>query len=131
MLHIQRASFGHPTDSSRSFDVSDHVRGLVEAQGGSTLNISTKQDLIVLFRNPARPVRKMLKINYECVGLTGTVDVSDLNGKLQASIRLGYPPPPKPPPPNSHEGLDYPSDEEELEEGEGEGGDAEPPIAPS
>ena len=48
--------------------------------------------------NPLRGYRKLLKVGYVARGLTGTMRLPDVGGKLVADVYIGYPPQPPPEP---------------------------------
>ena len=91
VLQVHRASFGHPTNMSKVFDVTSKVQDIVMYQGGYQLKITKDEDIIDYFTDPCRGVRKVLHVGYECLGLAGTMHLEERDGKLQSTLRIGYP----------------------------------------
>jgi hypothetical protein len=91
VLQIQKAIFGHPKNFAKSFDVTDTVRTMVDREGGYQLNISRKDDIAALFKDPCRGVRKLFRVSYECLAIAGTLRLPEVRDRLQGSLRLGYP----------------------------------------
>lgn len=91
-LNISRASFGHPTDLHKLFDVTDGIGILCIRQGGNTLKVPRSFDLVKAFGEPCPGVRKMLKVNYDIRGMAGRLNFAEKNGKVAGRIQLGYPP---------------------------------------
>jgi hypothetical protein len=106
VLRIDKAVYGHPTKSVKSFDVTSLVAMLVDKAGGYQLSIERDLDLNAIFRNPARGIRKSLKVAYQCLGLAGTVHMDEFEDHLMGSLRLGYVPGEDAPPGG------YPSDDD-------------------
>ena len=93
VLEVRRATYGHCTDLTKMFDVTQEVRKIADAQGGFRLDITPDDDLERLFRDPCPGIRKQLKIGYMVRGFSGTLrlDEHPMN-HLRASLRIGYPP---------------------------------------
>ena len=91
ILQVHRASFGHPKNMSKVFDVTSKVQDIVQHQGGYQLRIGKEEDVTEYFKDPCRGVRKMLHVGYECLGLAGTMRLEERDGRLAAALRLGYP----------------------------------------
>lgn len=91
VLQVHRASFGHPHDMTKVFDITSKVQDIVQRQGGYQLKISKEEDITTHFKDPCRGVRKVFQVGYECLGLAGLIRVREVDGFLQASLRIGYP----------------------------------------
>ncbi|CAN0150103.1 unnamed protein product, partial [Pylaiella littoralis] len=65
-------------------------QGQVVVQGGEKLVINCKTDLLELFDDPCRGVRKKIKITYVARGLNGMVRVSERDRYLAADVIVGY-----------------------------------------
>ena len=59
-------------------------------QGGNKLLIKTTDDLASVFRDPARGVRKELRLAYTIRGFSGTMRIEEVEGFLKSSIQIGY-----------------------------------------
>lgn len=92
MIQITRASFGHPTDIFKTFDISDAMNIRCSRQGGKELIVESELDLIDAFGDPARGVRKALRINYTVRGICGRFKSQERNDELMHAIGLGYAP---------------------------------------
>ncbi|KAF0698661.1 Aste57867_10755 [Aphanomyces stellatus] len=93
-LLIARAFFGHPTNTLKTFDVTEPI-GVLAAKGNAAkaLAIPRTLDLISAFGDPCRGIRKALTINYQVLGMGGTLvlHVNETN-RLPATLVVGYPP---------------------------------------
>ena len=94
VIEISRATYGHPTNLAKAFDVTSEVRTLIQMSGGRTVNIKKTENLDALFRDPCRGVRKKLSVEFVVRGYMGTMRLSTTDGHLDADLDLGFPPPP-------------------------------------
>ncbi|ETV79434.1 hypothetical protein H257_07445 [Aphanomyces astaci] len=92
-LIVSRAYFGHPTNVLKTFDVTEPV-GVLAAKGNAakSLVISRQMDLVAAFGDPCRGIRKALTVNYQVLGMGGTLvlRITDAN-RLAGGLVLGYP----------------------------------------
>ncbi|CAK4624123.1 hypothetical protein LEN26_018729 [Aphanomyces euteiches] len=93
-LMISRAFFGHPINTLKTFDVTEPI-GVLAAKGNTSkcLVIPSSMDLIQAFGDPCRGIRKALTINYQVLGMGGTLVLeTTMANRLLATLVLGYPP---------------------------------------
>ena len=82
IIEIGNASYGHPTDPKKMFDVTPEVRRVVTNAGGYRIFIDKKESMWHLFNDPARGIRKKLHIYYRVRGYMGNVRIRTKFGKL-------------------------------------------------
>eukprot|EP00903_Cladosiphon_okamuranus_P020991 g19283.t1 len=90
VVEILTSSYGHPRNATKTYDISSKLRQMIERQGGEKLVIDCKTDLVKLFDEPCRGVRKKIKITYVARGLNGMVRVNEIDQHLVADIIVGY-----------------------------------------
>jgi hypothetical protein len=78
--------------------------------------------------NPLRGYRKLLKVGYVARGLTGTMRLPDVGGKLVADVYIGYPPQPPPEPLQLGPTSDATAVATTAAQGEIGGGGSAPPM---
>mmetsp|Transcript_43533 Transcript_43533/g.136555 ORF Transcript_43533/g.136555 Transcript_43533/m.136555 type:complete len:160 (-) Transcript_43533:2124-2603(-) len=90
-IQVQRAVWGHPTNLSKTFDVTQEVQKMVIDQGGDRLYIGTDIDLYALFRDPVRGKRKKLIVTYVARGFSGTLRIPTTDDShLRAGLFVGF-----------------------------------------
>jgi hypothetical protein len=89
-LEITQGFYGKLSNYRKVFDVTAELRQLSFLQGGHKLYISNTDDLESLFRDPARGVRKELKLSYTSRGFSGTMRIEESKNFLKSSIQIGY-----------------------------------------
>jgi hypothetical protein len=89
LIVITKALYGHPTDLTRSVDVSAITQKFVI---GRTFQIDPKINLDELFSNPCPGAKKTLTVEYVTRGFQGSIRVRERNDFLGAVLELGYPP---------------------------------------
>lgn len=89
-LEITQGFYGKLSNYRKVFDVTAELRQLSFLQGGHKLEIKETDDLALLFRDPARGVRKELKLSYTTRGFSGTMRIEENNARLKSSIQVGY-----------------------------------------
>jgi hypothetical protein len=92
-LEITQGFYGKMSNYRKVFDVTAELRQLSSMQGGNKLKISDTDDLAVLFRDPARGVRKELKLSYTIRGFSGCMRIEERDNYLSSTIQIGYAPP--------------------------------------
>ena len=92
-LHSYHSGFyGKTGNYKKIFDVTSELRLLSFTQGGNKLQISETENLFDLFRDPAKGVRKELRMSYTIRGFSGTMRIEEEGGYLRSSIQIGYMP---------------------------------------
>ncbi|ETW00263.1 hypothetical protein H310_07649 [Aphanomyces invadans] len=92
-LVVSRAYFGHPTNVLKTFDVTEPI-GVLAAKGNATksLVIPKQLDLVAAYGDPCRGIRKALTINYQVLGMGGTLVLpTTASNSLAGGLVLGYP----------------------------------------
>ena len=84
--------YGKTGNYKKIFDVTSELRLLSFTQGGNKLQISETENLFDLFRDPAKGVRKELRMSYTIRGFSGTMRIEEEGGYLRSSIQIGYMP---------------------------------------
>ena len=92
-LEITQGFYGKMSNYRKVFDVTAELRQLSAMQGGNKLKIRDTDDLFVLFRDPARGVRKELKLSYTIRGFSGSMRIEEHDNYLASTIQIGYAPP--------------------------------------
>lgn len=93
MLMIHKATYGHPhSTTGKLFDVTERMVAMVDAAGGSYLNIPTKECMRDYFGDPSPGTVKTLTIDYEIVGKSGEVKLYESNGTLKKKLVLDVSP---------------------------------------
>ena len=95
VLEISRATYGHPTNISKVFDVTNEVIALCQQTGGQAIYISKDLQLSTVFKDPCRGIRKKLCIEYKVRGYTGSIRLPVSSGRvgtMNCDIDVGYPP---------------------------------------
>ncbi len=88
LINISRAMYGHPSDGTKTYDVSTYVQNLVQ---GRYLRIAKDYlNLEHAFGDPCPGVRKRLYLEYLTRGFTGCVRVRENNDCLVATVELGF-----------------------------------------
>ena len=89
-LEITQGFYGKTGNYKKVFDVTSELRQLSFLQGGNKLLIKDTDDLATLFRDPARGVRKELRLAYTIRGFSGTMRIEEVEGYLKSSIQIGF-----------------------------------------
>lgn len=89
-LEITQGFYGKIGNYKKVFDVTSELRQLSFLQGGNKLTIKDTDQLALLFRDPARGVRKALQLAYTIRGFSGTMRIEEVSDFLKSSIQIGY-----------------------------------------
>ncbi|GMH85104.1 hypothetical protein TrST_g2760 [Triparma strigata] len=89
-LEITQGFYGKTGNYKKVFDVTSELRQLSFLQGGNKLTIKDTDQLALLFRDPARGVRKELRLAYTIRGFSGTMRIEEVEDFLKSSIQIGY-----------------------------------------
>jgi hypothetical protein len=90
-VEVRYASYGHPTKPKFNWNVTEAVKWLANAQGGSRLHLDTDLDLDETFGDPCPGMRKKLVIRYYVRGFHGCTRVDeDPMDYLSTDIQIGY-----------------------------------------
>lgn len=93
-IEVCYASYGHPVDTTRVWDVTVQMKKVVAKHGGRRIHVSTSESLSDLFGgDPCRGARKMLKIRYCVRGFRGCCRIDESPSqpnRLRTDVAIGF-----------------------------------------
>lgn len=91
-LTVSYAMFGHPkgrsTTGRMAYNVTEHIQGLIDLNGGSYIHISANTPLTRIFGDPCAGYVKDLLVEYDISGRSGTATVAEMRGRLKTELNI-------------------------------------------
>ena len=86
---LENSYYGHPSDISKRYDISDIVQTIVDTKGGGCfLHLPAQTDLGKIFGDPYAEGDKEMVIYYEVEGWMGHINMNAFGGYLHDKIEI-------------------------------------------